>query len=102
MPVRSPVRCPQCRQLHLGRGLCPSCKKDRYLDRRWIYSSRAWADLRDQVLSEEPLCADCRRAPPVDIDHKIPITVAPHLALVRSNVHGLCKPCHGRKTRREG
>jgi 5-methylcytosine-specific restriction endonuclease McrA len=102
VPVRSPTRCRRCHRLHPGLGLCPECRRARYLDYRWVYDSPQWAELRDQVLSEEPLCADCRAAPPEDIDHIRTLREAPRLAFVRSNVHGLCKPCHGRKTRREG
>jgi 5-methylcytosine-specific restriction endonuclease McrA len=101
MPVRSPSRCPRCHCLHLQSGPCPVCRRVRYTERRWLYDSPEWAELRDRVLSEEPLCADCRAAPPEDIDHIRSLVAAPHLALARSNVQGLCKPCHGRKTRRE-
>lgn len=102
MPTRSPTRCRQCRKLHHDTGLCATCKRQRYLDYRWVYADPRWAELRDQVLSEQPLCADCRAVPSQDIDHVIPLTVSPRLAFTRSNVCGLCKPCHGRKTRREG
>ena len=102
MPVRAPSRCRDCRRLHTNAGaVCATCKRARYTDRRYIYSSREWAELRDQVLSEEPLCRTCRRAIPIEVDHIIPIDAAPHLALDRTNLQALCKPCHGEKTRTE-
>jgi 5-methylcytosine-specific restriction endonuclease McrA len=102
MPTRSPVRCTGCRRLHSGKGLCPDCKQDRYQDRRWIYNSREWALLRDQVLSEEPVCRECRSPAPGHVDHIRTIAERPDLALVRTNLQRLCDVCHGRKTRREG
>ena len=102
VPVRAASRCPRCHRLQTGSGPCASCRSADYADYKWVYSSRQWAALRDQVLSEEPLCAECRAVPPWDIDHIVSLRRAPRLAFVRSNVQGLCKPCHGRKTRREG
>lgn len=102
MPVAASSRCPRCRTLQSRPGLCPACKRsgvDGYA--KTIYNSRAWKLLRDQVLSEEPLCRVCRAAVPFEVDHITPIAVAPARALDRSNLQALCPPCHSEKTRRE-
>jgi 5-methylcytosine-specific restriction endonuclease McrA len=64
---------------------------------------RAWTTLRAQVIAEEDVCGLCRRwvdkslinphpgAP--QVDHIVPVVLAPHLVMVRSNlrlVHRLC------------
>lgn len=58
---------------------------------------RPWRRLREQVLREEPLCYLCRRRPSTVVDHRVPLSVAPNLAHVRSNLAGACAPCNGRK-----
>jgi len=49
-------------------------------------------------------CADCirmgRLVPTVDIHHKIRISVRPDLQYVPSNLMGLCKGCHAKRTAR--
>ena len=100
MPMRAPSRCRTCHRLHTA-ARCPTCAAARYPAHRGVYYSRAWRSLRDQVLSEEPLCRNCRGLGPFQVDHIIPLTVAPRLALTRSNLQALCEPCHGRKTRNE-
>lgn len=60
-----------------------------------VRSTAAWQRLRAQVLAEELTCHLCGGPYPDTVDHLIPIVVAPHLALERSNV----RAAHGRKTR---
>ncbi|MCM2580457.1 AAA family ATPase [Streptomyces meridianus] len=68
---------------------------------RWVYDDRRWPPLRDQVLSEEPLCrAHCGR-PPAVVDHIRPHRGDEQLAFDRGNLQALCKPCHDAKTARE-
>lgn len=69
--------------------------------------TKGWRQLRAQVLREEPLCRLClkgsaivrpRVEPAVEVDHIIPVTLAPELRLTRSNLSPICKSCHRRKT----
>ena len=53
--------------------------------------------LRLIVLREEPICRVCGKEPATDMDH-IDGDVN---NVARSNLQGLCKLCHGRKTVRE-
>lgn len=50
------------------------------------------------------LCADCtaqgRLTPTVDIHHKLPMSVRPDLQYTASNLVGLCKSCHAKRTAR--
>jgi 5-methylcytosine-specific restriction protein A len=69
--------------------------------------TKGWRQLRAQVLREEPLCRLClkgsaglrpRVEPAVEVDHIVPVTLAPELRLKRSNLQPLCKRCHRLKT----
>jgi 5-methylcytosine-specific restriction endonuclease McrA len=71
-----------------------------------MYASSRWLRLRLLFLAEHPLCVECERqgkiVSAVDVDH-----ITPHggdwgLFLDRANLQGLCKACHGVKTRSEG
>lgn len=62
-------------------------------------SGRPWRRLREQVLREEPWCQI--RGPKctgtsTTVDHAVPLSVAPHLAHVRSNLRGACAACNYR------
>ncbi|WP_328804780.1 HNH endonuclease signature motif containing protein [Noviherbaspirillum galbum] len=60
----------------------------------------AWRKLRASVLAAQPLCADCQRlgltVPASEVDH---VDNDP-TNNERSNLMGLCKPCHSSKTQR--
>jgi len=63
-------------------------------------STREWRRLRAQVLREEPAC--WLRLPGCTLrsttaDHIIPISAAPHLRMVRSNLRGACRSCNYRR-----
>lgn len=60
---------------------------------------RKWRKLSAQVLKEEPLCRRCRLADSVLTDHILSKRLGGTDA--RSNLQGLCKPCHDEKTRQE-
>lgn len=64
---------------------------------------KEWDRLRKQVLKEEPLCRLCQRAgkvvPSAEVDHTVPKAEGGTDA--RSNLQGLCKPCHKAKTAEE-
>lgn len=68
---------------------------------------RAWRTLRARVLAEESYCGICGlevdkslprahpRAP--QVDHVIPVSVAPQLVMVRSNLRLVCRICNLRR-----
>lgn len=65
----------------------------------------AWSRLRASVLSRSPLCVMCQAQGRVtvanEVDHIVPIRLAPERRLDESNLQTLCKPCHSTKTARE-
>ncbi len=67
---------------------------------RQVYHSARWRRLRLIVLARDPLCRDCGDAAAVDADHIIPIDHGGD-AWELSNLQGLCRGCHNRKTQRE-
>ena len=62
--------------------------------------TRAWRELRDRVVREEPVCwlqlEGCTRWSTTG-DHILGVTEYPHLALVRSNVRGACAECNNKR-----
>ena len=65
-----------------------------------VHHTRAWRRLRDQVVSEEPLCwlkLDCCTTLSQTADHIITVKARPDLAMVRANLHGACHPCNRRR-----
>lgn len=64
---------------------------------------RAGQRQRQRVLREEPLCRSCRSnglvAESVEVDHIIPLSQGG--SSERSNLQGLCVPCHAAKTKAE-
>lgn len=77
-----------------------------------LYSAKRWQTLRARVMREQPLCARCRRMLSEIADHVVPAGVAVAQAresghyrmdrhagfFLRTNVQGLCRPCHWVKT----
>ena len=67
-----------------------------------IHGSARWQAVRAQVLRDEPVCRECARLgltePATQVDHVVPLSVAPHLAYVRSNLQPVCTACHARKS----
>ena len=57
-----------------------------------------WRRMRAQVLREEPSCcvAGCGMAS-TEVDHVLPLKLRPDLALVRTNLRGMCKPHNASK-----
>lgn len=70
-----------------------------------IHGSARWQAVRDQVLRDEPVCRECARLgltePATQVDHIVPIVVAPERAFDRANLQPLCTACHGRKSAQE-
>ena len=54
--------------------------------------------MRLSKLAAHPLCEECGKAPPCDIDHIEPLAKAWNLRLEWTNLSALCKSCHSRKT----
>lgn len=70
-----------------------------------IHGSARWQAVRAQVLRDEPVCRECARLgltePATQVDHVVPVAVAPELAFARENLQPLCTACHSRKNARE-
>ena len=68
--------------------------------------TRKWAEAREHYLIENPLCAECTKHDIVEaaseVDHIIPHKGDMELFWDRKNWQGLCKPCHSKKTMKEG
>lgn len=61
-------------------------------------NSKRWQDLRELILSDEPLCKHC-----LERGHITPATDVDHVSgdpsdNSRDNLQGLCHECHSRKT----
>jgi 5-methylcytosine-specific restriction endonuclease McrA len=60
--------------------------------------TRAWRKLRDQVITEEPLCwlnfPDICTHVSTTADHLETVATRPDLAMVRTNLRGACSPCN--------
>jgi len=65
--------------------------------RKW-YSSSLWKNLRLRVLSRDPICKICNRAPSVIADHIKDHKGIWALFVDILNIQGLCKKCHDEKT----
>lgn len=108
MPRRPPGRCTTCGTRRDAQNRCPHCTTSRRrtsgqkrTEWRWVYDDARWAPLRDQVLSEEPLCRAGCGHPPTVVDHIRPHRGDEHLAFDRANLQAMCKPCHDAKTAHE-
>ncbi|MHA6905138.1 HNH endonuclease [Ralstonia syzygii subsp. celebesensis] len=64
-------------------------------------NSTAWRRLRESVLRDDPLCAECSRAGRVVIARLVDHIDGDATNNERSNLQGLCWPCHSAKTARE-
>jgi 5-methylcytosine-specific restriction protein A len=62
-------------------------------------STRRWRQLRAEVLTHNRTCYLCG-APATQVDHVIPVKVAPHLQYERTNLAPVCWPCNRRKAAR--
>jgi 5-methylcytosine-specific restriction endonuclease McrA len=94
---------PRCANPATTRGRCAeharSYNRDTHRNRH-IYNSKRWKLTRRAVLLDQPICADCDQALAVDVDHIVPLEQGGD-PWARSNLAGLCRSCHGSKTRRE-
>jgi len=60
---------------------------------------RQWASLRAKVLQEEPTCSTCGTNQSTICDHVTPLFEGG--TDERSNLTGMCRPCHKEKTAAE-
>ena len=85
-----------------GRGYCAGCARARERDRGTStqrgYGGK-WRKVSERVRREQPVCRVCATRPSVHVDHIIPKTQGGDDD--RSNLQGICFPCHQAKTRRE-
>ncbi len=75
-------------------------------ERERFYGSPEWLALRETVIKDEGrVCSQCHRTIrhdyDVTVDHKLPRTKYPELALRRDNLQILCRRCNSRKGDRE-
>lgn len=101
---------PGCDQLlPAGVGLCDKHRAAtwREIDERRGNSNErgydaAWRRFRRRFLSEFPLCRDCQQngvlTVATEVHHLVKIRDNPARRLDPSNVIGLCKPCHSKRT----
>ena len=70
------------------------------MTRHKVYNTKRWKELRAQVLTEEPVCHWCRKAPSTEADHLIELArddgADPY---DRANIVGSCKPCNSARGR---
>lgn len=77
-------------------------RRERLEETERFYASPEWNALRQQVVAEEGTrCKDCRREIKrqldVTVDHVLPRSRHPELALTRSNLQVLCRGCNSGK-----
>jgi 5-methylcytosine-specific restriction endonuclease McrA len=108
MPHAAPRVCGYCGLTHLSGERCKlvaardAARKARFDAKRPNASARGydsdWRELRAQHLAAHPWCEFClklgQRVPAKDVDHIVPIALAPHRRLDPSNLQSLCKHHH--------
>lgn len=105
MSPRAPKHCGRtgCTTLVTGRTYC-----DQHQPEPWSGGPNAWQGhgttrrqraLVAEVLTEEPVCADCGMAPSTEAGHIIPRSQGGQY--VRANLKGQCRPCNLAQMRRD-
>lgn len=73
--------------------------------RQKFYHSKEWKNMRNYMLSSNPLCELCLDnliiTPATEVHHIVDIKYKPHLRLSISNLQCLCKQCHDEITKSE-
>lgn len=76
-------------------------KKGSWSSTDFNYNKSAWKRTRNHVLSEEPLCRECKKKGKIvqatDVDHILPISEGGN-PWDLDNLQPLCSSCHKRKT----
>ena len=85
-------RCGMAFSAPVGRGGRPRTRCDACRSNLAQIDGATWRKLRAKVLAEEPVCAieGCGQLS-TEVDHILPLQVAPALGLIRSNLRGMCK-----------
>lgn len=67
-----------------------------------FYKSKSWTQLRNEYISEHPLCVRCLAYGKLTagkiVDHKRPRSERPDLELEWDNLQTMCHACHNIKT----
>lgn len=110
MPNRplTPCSYPGCINL-VKTGRCAEHKQDDrvYRDpkRDYLYNTRAWKQLRERQLAQQPWCVDCLSlgiyTPATDVDHVDAHRGDRAKFFDINNLQSLCHSCHSRKTATE-
>jgi|SRR6266568_20844 len=105
--------CKAERGMRVGDGIRQHSKTQGYTeDLDAQRKSGRWQRTRDRALAKCPMCARCNTAVSVICDHIVPAEIAVQQArdsgrypfdrwagyYLPSNLQGLCRPCHGKKT----
>lgn len=98
----TPCLTPGCPNL-VRRGRCPAHQREHRGTTAGIGYGAAWRRLRLLVLTEEPLCRECRKqgrtTAATEVDHITPKRLGGTDA--RDNLAALCESHHSQKTARE-
>lgn len=101
--VKRPCANPRCPNL-VASGYCDDHRTSRMAEGRETAAMRGY-DRRHQkwrlmILRRDPICVMCKNAAATEADHIRPLARG-GARLELANGQGLCKECHGRKTRDE-
>jgi 5-methylcytosine-specific restriction enzyme A len=70
--------------------------------RQMFYHTPEWRTIRYISLQKNPYCAVCLKDKvyviATEVDHVIPLKERPDLCVELTNLQGLCKSCHSKKT----
>lgn len=105
MPVRPRSVCTTvgCAARTTG-GKCAGCRQ-RYEQQRGSAAARGydqeWQQLSAAHLKAHPWCACGCGKRATDVDHIVPVRLAPHRRLDPTNLRSFAHGCHSRKTNRE-
>ena len=103
--ARTPCRWHPCAALvPRGETYCGAHQRDRDRDytarrplRHKFYQSPEWRKLRAQAIQElGAACSTCGSTDRIHIDHVVPLSERPELALELRNLRPLCQRCHNR------
>ncbi len=79
--------------------------EEKSVGKQQVYHTQDWKDLRKEALQIQPLCECClaenRVNEATQVDHIVPISVAPEKAFDIDNLWPLCASHHAKKTRLE-
>ena len=113
--AKMPCRHPLCRELVDIPGFCKAHQVEAYKIQRDYDACRGsstqrgydyrWQKTRKGYLESHPLCVHCqaegRTTAANEVDHIVPIQIAPMRKYDRTNWQALCKSCHSKKTAKD-